>query len=138
MKNAKRTSWISYVNSINSNAPMSKIWKRIRKIRGSYQNIMSPCLVVDDELVGDRGRVADILASHYSSISSNNSYNERFQRIRQNEERKLLNFNSQEELPYNCTISLLEFDRMLSAAGKSSPTEDNISYNMIREVSPNM
>ena len=136
MKNAKRISWINYVNSINSNTPMSKIWKRIRKIRGSYQNIMSPCLVVDDELVADRGRVADILASHYSSISSNNSYDERFQRIRQNEERKLLNFNTQEELPYNCTISLLEFDRMLSAAGKSSPGEDNISYNMIKKSHP--
>ena len=135
LNKAKKTSWKNYVSSINSNTPMSKIWKRIRKIRGIYQNILSPCLVVDDEPITEKDEVAEIMASHYASISSNNSYDPRFRRARQTLERNL-NFDTCEELPYNNPISILELERMLSSSSKSATGEDQVSYNMISRSHP--
>jgi len=133
---AKRTSWQQYINSLNVNTPMSKIWKRIRKIRGTYQNIKQPYLIKDNSHITDKNDVAELLASHYERISSSNSYSNNFRRIQQREEQTPINFSTNEEIPYNSPITILELKRMLSISGNSSPGEDKLSYNMIRKSHP--
>ena len=130
--NAKKTSWRKYVDSLNVHTPMSKIWRRIRKIRGCYQNICSPYLIKDDIHVVDRLQAANLLADHYEAVSSNNSYNLNFQRKRLGLERTL-DFKTNQNLPYNSPITILELKRMLSLSSPSAAGEDTITYNMIKK-----
>ena len=129
---AKRSSWQRFVSSLNVNTPMNKIWKRIRKIRGKYSNYSAPCLIKNDLYITDESEVAEIMATHYENISSNESYSAKFQRIRQRNEREL-NFHSNDEKDYNCPISILELKRALSKCGNTAAGEDGITYNMIRK-----
>ena len=133
INSAKKASWQKYISSININTPMSKIWKRIRKIRGKYQNCKPPYLIIDDNHITDKGEVSEIFAGHYESISSNDSYSSRFNRIAKIQEKRVINFDNKQEFSYNSPITALEFNRMLTTAKNSSPGEDRISYNMIRK-----
>ena len=128
---AKRSSWQRFVNSLNVNTPMSKIWKRIRKIRGKYSNYSAPCLLKDGQHITDEAELAEIMASHYEKISSNESYSTKFQRIRRRNE-SVLDFRSVDEEDYNCPITTLELRRNLSLCANTAAGEDKITYNMIR------
>ena len=114
---------------------MSKIWKRIRKIRGCYQNIRSPYLIKDGVHATDRHQVAELLADHYESVSSNDSYNRNFQQKRLRLER-MISFKTNQTLPYNSPITSLELKRMLTLSSPSAAGEDRISYNMIKKSHP--
>ena len=65
-------------------------------------------------------------------ISSNQSYRENFRRMRARAEQPL-DFNTNEKLPYNSPITILELKHMLHACKKSAAGEDKITYNMIRK-----
>ena len=136
LKNAKKNSWRKYISSININTPMSKIWKRIGKIRGSYQNIKTPYLIKNNVHISDRKQVAELFATHYENISSVESYTHAFRRSAINIERRPINFNTMECLAYNTQITSLEFSRMLATAKKSAPGQDRISYNMLGKINP--
>ena len=111
---------------------MSKIWKRIRKIRGKYSNYTAPCLIKDNQPITSESEVAEIMACHYERISSNESYSAKFQRIRQKKER-YLQFDSVSEEDYNSPISILELTRTLSLCTNTAAGEDKITYNMVRK-----
>ena len=128
---AKQESWKNFVSTVNVNTPMTKIWKRIRKIRGSYASYTPPSLVQNHNHITDSDEVAELLARHYERIGSNESYTPAFQRRRQSMEREL-NFATAEELTYNSPITILELKRNLSLCGSSAPGADNITYNMIK------
>jgi len=81
-REAKQESWRKYIGSLNVDTPMSKIWRRIRKIRGYYQNNKAPYLIKNDTHITDQLEIAELMASHYEKISSNESYSNKFQRIR--------------------------------------------------------
>ena len=128
---AKQKSWQDYVTTLNEKTPMRKIWNRIRKIRGRYQSIGAPYLIENNIHVSDEREVAELMANHYQTISSNDSYNNKFKRIRQALEIPL-QFATNSDLNYNSPITMLELTRMLSICNKSATGEDQISYNMIK------
>ena len=129
---AKRTSWQKYVSSLNMNTPMKKIWTRIRKIRGSYQNHKASYLIKNGVHITDDMEIAELMADHYEAISSNNSYNLNFQRYRRTHEPPI-NFSTKENMPYNSPITIVELRRMLATCGNTAAGEDKITYNMIRK-----
>lgn len=45
-RNGCKNSWNSFINSININTPMSKIWSRIAKMSGKYRQHAQPYLEV--------------------------------------------------------------------------------------------
>ena len=49
---------------------MSKIWKRLQKIRGKYKPTPPPTLRANNNIVMGRQTVADILARNIAEISS--------------------------------------------------------------------
>lgn len=135
-KKASRESWRKYVSSLNANTPMSKIWSRVRKMRGVYQPMTCPMLKHGGQDTGDPAEVAEILACHYESVSSSQNYAERFQRIRQRAESRDLNFDCRESLPYNEEFTLLELTHALRNCRDTSPGNDKISYKMISKAHP--
>ena len=81
-RRAKSSSWQQYVSSINCNTPMGKVWKSIRKIRGSHTTGPSPCIQYRGEIVMDQQKVTNIMADHYFSVRSNNNYSPHFLAIK--------------------------------------------------------
>ena len=134
--NAKRISWQNYIQSLNVNTPMTKIWGRIQKIKGNYQPIKPICLIKNGTYVTQENEVAELMACHYEKISSNKSYNLQFQRALQRKERPI-DFSTNKEYSYNDNITELELRRMLSRSKNSAPGEDNITYKMISKANPN-
>ena len=61
---AKRSSWQKFVSGFNVNTPMSKMWKRISKIRGKYSNYTTPCLLKDGLNITDEAELVEIIACH--------------------------------------------------------------------------
>ena len=101
--NAKR----NYINNLNMYTPMSKIWNRIRKIRGKYKRSPAPYLIKDDNHITDKNQIADLMTRHYLKISSSESYDASFQRKIQTMERRI-DFSTNEEYLYNSPIRELE------------------------------
>ena len=129
---SKKLSWQKYITSININTPMSKIWKKIRKIRGTYQNTKPPYLIKNNQIITDSSEVAEMMASHYETISSNRNYNQQFRRLQQTQEHPI-NFNTLQDLQYNSPLTIIELKRMLSLCGNSATGIDKISYAMIKK-----
>ena len=128
---ARVDSWRDFVGTLNCDTPMSKIWKRISKIRGKYDNLNMPCIIKNERHVTDKHEIAEIMAQHYEKISSNDNYSPQFNNIR-NREEQIINFDTDEDLQYNSPLTLLELKRMISHSKKTATGEDSISYNMIK------
>lgn len=129
---ARITSWRKYIDTLNINTPMAKIWKRIKKIRGNYEPIRMPCLTRQGELITEPAQVAEMMAEHYESISSNQRYSEQFKRVKGRMESTVLNFNTNAELEYNAEFTMLEMERALASCKNTAPGEDMISYKMVK------
>ena len=70
LRQARRTSLIGYISSINSQTPSKQVWNRIRKISGKSSGYTAPNLKEAGELIGDPQRVADLLAQFFAGISN--------------------------------------------------------------------
>ena len=68
-KAAKRSSWICYINGINSQTPARSVWKKIKKLNGKYVPTPLPSIKVGDQLITDPAEVSEKLAEHFASIS---------------------------------------------------------------------
>ena len=136
IKKRKTESWKNFINSINRDTPMTKIWKKIKKINGKFCPNHPPCLLENNQLITDTKTVCQILANHYSSISSNNNYPAEFNRRRTTLENIPLNFNPVIEEDYNLPITINELINCLKTCTESAPGEDLITYNMIKKTHP--
>lgn len=131
MHQARVSSWRKYVDSLNINTPMSKIWARVKKIKGKHQHLKSPCLAVNGNTVTEPAEVAEILASHYENVSSRRNRTPQFQRYAQQIESQILNFSTNNEAVYNIRLTMMEMKQCLSLCKDSAPGSDNIRYIMI-------
>lgn len=134
LRSIKRKSWQEYISKINTTTPMSKIWTRIRKLSGKYPVTHPPCILHNGNLVGDQQQVSELLADHYSSVSSNTNYLDIFKQTQASREQHTLDFSPIEEESYNSPITRLEITNALKACPDSAPGEDLISYSMIKNL----
>ena len=130
-KQARKASWHQYVSSLNVNTAMSKIWDRVRKMRGVYKQYGTPILEHNGESISDDKDVAETLAVHYGSVSSSARYSPLFHHRRIRAERTILNFNNEHEHEYNAPFSYTEMNRMLKNCNNSAPGHDKVTYKMI-------
>ena len=77
-KKAKVTSWQNYVSKVNKDTPTSCVWNKIRKLLGKYVLKPLPSLLVNNNLVTDPKVSSDVLAEHFSKISSQQSFSQDF------------------------------------------------------------
>ena len=74
----RRKCWQDFVKTINSNTPLDKIFKKVKKIHGKFNGTSSPCLQDNGALVLDAAAVADMLGQHFSDVSSRVHYPHEF------------------------------------------------------------
>ena len=79
-RQAKRNSWIYYINGINSKTPRV-VWKKVQKLAGKFVPPKTPSIRVGDNLITNPSEVAESLGQHFSDVSSAKNYSAEFQRI---------------------------------------------------------
>lgn len=132
--NAKVDSMREFISKLNSDTPLPKIWIRVKKMTGKYAKHHPPCLTQNNNLVTDEHTVANILAHHYSSVSSTDSYTPRFQRVKAAAEATHINFDSNENHPYNSPITMHEVTGTMKLCKETAPGEDGIRYRMLSNI----
>lgn len=135
LKEAQRTSFASYVSTLNSQTPMSQVWKRVHKIAGKYTPSPPPVLNVNGVTVADSAGVANTLAEAFAGVSRRAS---RPQNVRQELEREESNapdFSSIGVESYNIPFTMRDIRTALSLCGDTSPGLDGIPYIMLRHLS---
>lgn len=138
LKEARRTSWKGYVNTLTVDTPMSKIWSRIGKMKGIYKEQSTPHIMGENGVaIVEKREIANILARHYAEVSSSGAYSEDFMRIKRREEAKLLCFSDRgEQHQYNSAFTILELQMAIRSCRNTAPGEDEIYYQMLKHCHP--
>ena len=134
-RESRRNGWQNYVSSINPDTPIRKIWKKVKKITGKYSESRAVTLIQNDTRITDQNECSNILAQHYSKVSSNEFYTDEFNSFRVRQENRSLNFHSSNNEPYNCEITETELNVALKTTSNTAPGEDGICYPMLKNLS---
>ena len=110
----------------------------VNRFRGKTHSTM-PTLIKDNEAITDNTHKANTLADHYQNVSSNTGYSEKFlnrkQRIEIQINNTLKNKNEERlDINYNNNFSLFELKQALNACSNSAPGEDQITYEIIKQL----
>ena len=132
----QKLSWQKYIDSINRETPCSKIWKKIGKMCGKYNQPHHPCLKVRGNTIAGSQEVAEALAAHFEQVSSADSYTPQFLRVKLQKELENLNFATNEHHSYNDPITLQEIIGALRQCKKTAPGRDEITYQMLENMHP--
>ena len=133
LKDARRGSWRTYVNSINASTPITQIWQRVRKMKGKYTPASSPVLSIDGNSVAEPARVAEHFANQFASISRPDvATPEGRKRLR--EEQKNIDFSSPGGESYNVPFELRELLSALKTCDDSTPGPDDVPYALVRHL----
>ena len=110
IKISKRKSWRSYVSKINHKTPTKKVWDMIRKISGKNKSPSYTHLNLEgtDSKATSKTDVADTLGETFYHNSSSFNISESFRKIKTEQEKVKLNFNSQNNAIYNKDFNLDE------------------------------
>ena len=133
-RRARKENWMNFISTINKDTPMSKIWKRVKKLNGKYIPSHPPSLHDNGVLMQDPQVVADILGEHLASVSSNNSYDQSFIPLKNRIEAINLNFNSPQEEQYNDPITAEETQSCLTSLKNSASGPDEISNEILKHL----
>ena len=79
---AKRDSWRNYIEELNSNTPMKKIWKRFGKINGSQNKHHRHAITYQGRRLHETSDVGNAFGEHLQKVSSDESYSEKFKRYK--------------------------------------------------------
>ena len=132
----KIISWRQYVSGISSQTPIKKIWEKFRKINNSYGNSQRHAIIQNGQKIFDPLEISNILGKLYADISSVDSLDEHFRKIKRKTESKVLNFETVQDLYYNRIFSMDEFDYALTSCNNSAPGKDNVCFEMIKKLAP--
>lgn len=136
---ARRSSWQTFVSSINQKTTLHQVWKRVQRINGKYSATPLPIIKQQDgSIQADHKTVANLLAEHFSQTSSETQYTREFRRFKEQKETKTLSFRTNEQFCYNSPITEVEFNTALRTSNESSPGMDNISYSFVKHAHPTL
>ena len=137
IKIAKTNHWKRYCNTLNT-PNCQKMWKTIKSMKGETKSFNFPLKdPVSHEYITDNSKKANILAEHFSSISSNNNFNDTFINTKEkfeDENSNIINSNSQMDLPINQPFTFDELQSAIQHKREISPGPDNISYSFIKHL----
>ena len=116
INNERRTSWRSYVSKLNSRTPVSKVWNMINRIKGKGSRSTIQHLTVNGDLFTAKHDIANKLAESISKNSSSSNYVPAFQKYQKEQEKRQINFKSDNAENYNEQFSLSELKTALTKA----------------------
>lgn len=130
---AKRQTWHSYVDSLNSESSMIDVWKKIHKISGRNHAPASCAILEDDKIHSDDKSIAEVLGRHFQSVSSSDNYTLQFS-ITKDETEKYLDFGECDLAEYNENLRMEELEHALQHCKRSASGPDDIPYEFIKHL----
>ncbi|GBM04979.1 putative RNA-directed DNA polymerase from transposon X-element [Araneus ventricosus] len=133
-RQSQRLSWRKYISTITSSTSSKELWQKVKKACGNVPSHSISTLTNNDQTISSPKEIADTIASSLVQISSSRNYPDHFLAHKLKEEKTKLNFNTQFDLPYNNSFTLLEFQSCLSTVHNSAPGPDNIGSFLIKHL----
>lgn len=112
---AKKESWDKFLSSFNPETESKSIWNKVHILCGVRKDRKIK-LSFDDEIITDETKLADIFSKQFENTSATANYSSYFQDVKNVSERHQLNFNTDEQLPFNTNFSLQELEWALNKA----------------------
>ena len=130
----KRKSFRDFVSKLTSQTPLTKVWKMIKKLKGTESDSLSHVLRPDGSRAESEEAIANALAEKLAHNSSSARHTPEFLRAKQRAETTQPNFTSHNAEHYNTTFTLEELMACLSDTGASAPGPDEISYEILKHL----
>ena len=138
-KDAKATSWKSYVSSLNDSADTSSVWKKVNKIKGKFNPRPASSLKINDVSINSPEEVAKVFADHFSmtcrasAMREQNSYKKSLAKLKRISYSK--GAGHQDNTHLNAPFTLEELKQQLTLCKDTSPGPDTITTAMIKHMS---
>ena len=141
IKEAAKTHWEHYCNSIDNSTKLGQVWKEAKKMNGVDNNNVMPNIKGRDGVIStDTESKSNILADQFEHNSSNNNYNNQFI-VNKNIHLSDPNFDidtstiDQQNNENNTLLTLSELKNAIAVSDpKSSPGPDAIPYSMLKHL----
>lgn len=133
-REAKKNSFRSYISKINNKTPMSKIWKIIKKMKGTYKESVKHIEKSDGNFAETAKDVANEIGNAFSKNSSPSNYNKTFLKNKSVEEKKRLDFSSNLEEVYNKDFSMDELKACIADLSLTAPGPDEIHNSLLQHL----
>lgn len=136
---AKTESWMKFVSTIESQTPYSIAWDKVRAISGCKRGNKIQYLTITNQIVTDIAEIVKALGTYYQTISSSNNYPPAFRRHKVLKETNfVLHTENTDNEAYNCPFTAEELEFALTKCKGTSPGDDNITYEMIKNLCQDM
>ena len=134
---SRRNSWRNFVSKLNSHTTINKVWNAIKKIKGKNTNKRFNHLKVSNTLITDVTDISNTIANSISKTSSTEHMPAKFIDVKNREERKDINFTSDNLETYNKLFSIDELKRSLSKSHDTAVGPDEIHYQILKHLPQN-
>ena len=132
-KEAKRENWKDFTNTLNRRTNSSKVWETINKIRGKPP-IKIPILHVNNKCISIVTEIANAFAAAFESISNEANYSKDFLDHKDKVEKKVIEFTSKNDEPYNMMFQMQELQGALDSCAATAPGPDEVSNLMLKNM----
>jgi hypothetical protein len=122
------------MSKLNSNTPMKKVWEMVKLISGKWQPSTIHHLLLNDKKMEHPKDIANTLSSAISFNSSHEHYSKSFEKSGVQQEKRPLNFNSDNSEYHNQLFSLSELQDALRQCHDTAAGPDEIHYQIIKHL----
>ena len=134
IKDAKQTSWREYVSKINASTKPKKVWDMVNKISGKNHKPPLKHIIHNGTKITNKREIAEHLAENLSQTSSVKNQKEKFQTIKKQQEKRKINFQSDNTENYNEPFSIRELSDSLNKAHNTATGPDEIPYEFLKQL----
>ena len=134
---SRRNSWRNFVSKLNSHTTINKVWNAIKKIKGKHTNKRFHHLKVNNTTITDTTDISNTIANSMSKNSSTKHVSAQFINVKNREERKRVNFTSDNTEIYNNIFSIDELKHSLSKSHDTAVGPDEIHYQILKHLPEN-
>jgi len=135
IKKAKREKWREYVDTITTQTNPSSVWNKIGNISGKRKFNGISGMTDGQNVTCDPQEIANILGEHFERVSSSENYEKEFLQIKARNEMNQLEIIDDDTEPYNLPFTYKELEDALQTCTGSSPGNDEIHYQMLKNLS---
>ena len=138
IREAKRSSWRSFVTQFNHRTPLGKIWSLVRTLSGKHSITSLPILKVNGDNITQPIEIVNTIAESFSRCSSTDNYRPGFVEYSRRQFQISPNaFMSDNTEKYNELFTALELREAISSTGNTSVGPDQIHYAFLRQLPEN-
>ena len=125
-RKAKKDSFKKYISKINNKTPMSKIFKMVKKLKGTNKETIQQVKKLDDTFAETEKDVAEEIGKSFAKNSSSENYSKKFQNLKHETEKYEINFNTMASENYNDPFTYLEIESAIRDLSFTAPGPDGI------------